>query len=304
MKHLIIANAAAGNNKDVEAFKKKVEEAFAGLNYEIYYTTGPRSVIPYLKDYFAKNTEETVRVYACGGDGTVHEVVNGLVGAKNAELAILAVGTGNDFVKIYGGKDKFQDFKALIAVEAKPVDLSKVKCGRVEEDWYSINVVNIGFDAMVGAKGNENKLKGKKDPYGFFPAIVPAILHGRFNKIIIKADGEQLNKKKLLLGSIAQGQWIGGEYHASPKSDNTDGLLDVMIMKTMGLFPLLLKFFSKYHDGKHLDKEYKKIIYRRVKTVEVIAEKDIDICLDGEMVRDSKFVVEVVPQAIKLVIPE
>lgn len=306
MKHLIVANPKAGANKNSEEFLSTVKEAFEGLDYEVYFTTGPRSVVPYLKEYLKEHAKETIRVYACGGDGTIHEVVNGLVGYPNAELAILAVGTGNDFVKIYGGVDKFKDFKTLINSEAKPIDLSKITGGKLEEPWYSINVINFGFDAIVGAKGNENKIKGKKDPYGFGNAILPAILHGRFNKIIVSADGEQLNQKKLLLSSVAQGQWVGGEYHASPKSDNTDGLMDVIVVKTMTLFGLLLKMFSKYHDGKHLDnpKLMKKIYYRKAKTVEISAPEDIDICVDGEMIRGDHFNVEVIPGAIKLVIPE
>ena len=102
MKHLIVFNAGAGKNQErIEEFKKQIEESFKGLDYEVHETEGPRCVIPYLKKYLGAH-KETVRVYACGGDGTVHEIANGLVGFKNAELAILPLGTGNDFVKTYG----------------------------------------------------------------------------------------------------------------------------------------------------------------------------------------------------------
>ncbi len=306
MKHLIVANFNAGRNKNPDEFRKLIENSFNGLDYEIYETTGPRSVVPFLRKYLKDHKDETVRVYACGGDGTVHEVVSGIAEAKNAELAIYPVGTGNDFVKIYGGVDRFLDFKKLIKAEAKPIDLSKLTGETLAEPWYSINVINFGFDAMVGAIGNQNKEKGKKDPYGFGHAILPAICKGRFNKIIVTADGEQLNKDKLLLASVAQGQWIGGEYHASPRSDNTDGLIDVIVCKTMTLFGLLIKLFGKYHDGKHLDTPslMKKISYKRAKEIEITAPADVDICVDGEMIRGSHFKVECLPGALKLAIPE
>ena len=316
MKHLIVVNSKAGQEKNLEEFKKKVEEAFKGLPHEIYETTGPRSVIPFLKEYLSKSKEE-VRVYACGGDGTIHEVVNAIAGFDNVQLAVLAVGTGNDFVKIYSeskdyddivknktGSGRFQDFKALISGTVEEIDLSKMTGPSMKEPWYSINVINFGFDAIVGAKGNANKLKGVKNPYG--PrAIIPAILGGRFNKIIVKADGEQLNKKRMLLASLSQGQWVGGQYHASPKSDNKDGLIDVVLLRCMSLARLMIQYFGRYTKGEHLDnkKLLKRIVYRRAKVIDIIGKKDIDICVDGEIIRGKEFKVEVMPKAIKFVVP-
>ena len=308
MKHLIIMNPRAGeDNKLGFDVKGEILRSFSALDYEIYETTGPRSVIPFLKEYF-KTHRELTRVYACGGDGTIHEVVNALVGVHNAELAILPIGTGNDFVKVYAKTNErvllYRNFKHLIDAEAKPIDLSKISGGHLEEPWYSINVINFGFDAIVGAKGNQNKLKGKKNPYGP-AAIIPALLKGRFNKTIVKADGEQLNKKRLLLASLAQGQWVGGQYHASPKSDNTDGLIDVIILKCMSLARLMIQYFGRYTKGEHLDdpKLLKRIVYTRAKEIEIFGKKDIDICVDGEICRGQYFKVEVMPKALKFVVP-
>lgn len=304
MKHLIIINKHAGNTKGVVDL---VERDFKDLNYEIYETVDQRSAISFLQTYFKNNTKEVTRVYACGGDGTLHEVVNGLVGVKNAELAIYPTGTGNDFVKIYGGVKRFLDFKKLIEAKTTDIDLTKFEGDTLKEPWYSINVINFGFDAIVGAKGNENKKKGIKKPYGFAHAIVPAILHGRKNNISVYADGKIINEDgRLLLSSVAQGQFVGGEYHASPKSDNADGKLDVILVKPMTLFKLLAKFFSAYHDGKHVDDEKlkNKVIYNRAEVVDIKAPEDIDICVDGEMIRGKEFKCTVMPKAIKFVLPD
>ena len=184
MKHLVVVNGNAGSY--TPEFESKISEAFKGLDYEVYKTTGPKSVIPFLKEYLKKQ-KDTVRVYACGGDGTIHEVVNAVVGANNAEVAIVATGTGNDFVKIYGGKEKFQDFGALIKGKAHPVDVSELTGDGVKEPLYSVNVINFGFDAIVGAMGNYYKEHGLPEgtkegtnPYDY-ALKHDAMKHGRFN---------------------------------------------------------------------------------------------------------------------------
>lgn len=322
MKHLIVFNGKAGSEKDIAAFKELVEKEFNGLDFSIYETTGPRSVIPYLKEFLKANDKEVVRVYACGGDGTVHECANALVGFDNAELAIYPVGTGNDFAKTYAGtKDydaivkeraaekKLQNFAELIKAEAHPIDLTKISGDSLEEPLYSINVINFGFDAIVGAMGNYYKEHGipgdapkkyQNDPYGY-ALNHDAMKHGRFNDTVVTADGEQLNEKQILLGTLAQGQFVGGSFWAAPKSDNTDGLIDVCVLKTMTFLGLGM-IIGTYTKGKHLDKKRKKIVYRRAKKVTIVAPKEIDVCVDGEMIKGKEFDVEVVPSAIKLAV--
>ena len=311
MKHLIVFNPGSGKNNENQSFKDLIKEKFAGLDYEIYETTGPRSVIPFLKKYLKEN-KDTVRVYACGGDGTVHEVANGLVGAKNAELAILPIGTGNDFVKYYGvtneNIDQYRDFTPLINGEAEPIDLSKITGDGLKERWYSINVINFGFDAIVGARGNyykehgfPKKVKEGTNPYDY-ALKNDAMKHGRFNNIEVYADGEKLNEKQMLLATLAQGQYVGGQFKCAPKSDNTDGLIDVCVMKTMTLIGLGM-IIKTYTLGKHLDKPRKKFVYRQAKEIKFVSPEEFDVCVDGEMIRGNNFTVEVCPKAIKLVAP-
>ena len=313
MKHLIVFNPGAGKNNDAaEAFRALIKEKFAGLDYEVYETEGPRSVIPFLQKYL-KGQKDTVRVYACGGDGTVHEVANGLVGAKNAELAIYPVGTGNDFVKTYGVTneeiEKYRNFEGLIKGQPVEIDLSKLSGGNLKEPMYSINVINFGFDAIVGARGSyykehgfPKKVKEGTNPYDY-ALKNDAMKYGRFNDIEVFADGEKLNEKQMLLATLAQGQWVGGQFKCAPKSDNTDGLIDVCVLKTMTFLGLGM-IIGTYTKGKHLDKPRKKIVYRQAKEIKMVAPQEFDVCVDGEMIKGNNFVVEVCPKAIKLVPPQ
>ena len=308
MKHLIVVNGSAGSFD--ASFEKKIEEAFKGLEHEVYKTTGPRSVIPFLREYLKKNNKDTVRIYACGGDGTIFEVVNAIVGFENAEMAILAIGTGNDFVKIYGGQEKFQDFQALINGKVKKIDLSKLEGDGLGGTVYSVNVINFGFDAIVGAMGNyykehglpEEAKKKNMEPYDY-ALKHDAMKHGRFNDIEVFADGEKLNEKQMLLATLAQGQFVGGKFHCAPKSDNTDGLIDVCVLKTMTFLGLGM-IIGTYTKGKHLNRKRRKIVYRRAKEIKMVSPKDFDVCVDGEMYKGNNFTVSVVPGAIKLVLPQ
>ena len=308
MKHLIVVNGSAGSFD--ASFEKKIEEAFKGLEHEVYKTTGPRSVIPFLREYLKKNNKDTVRIYACGGDGTIFEVVNAIVGFENAEMAILAIGTGNDFVKVYGGQEKFQDFQALINGKVQKIDLSKLEGDGLGGTVYSVNVINFGFDAIVGAMGNSYKEPGlpeesKKTNMGPYDYALKhdAMKHGRFNDIEVFADGEKLNEKQMLLATLAQGQFVGGKFHCAPKSDNTDGLIDVCVLKTMTFLGLGM-IIGTYTKGKHLNRKRRKIVYRRAKEIKMVSPKDFDVCVDGEMYKGNNFTVSVVPGAIKLVLPQ
>ena len=301
MKHLIIFNGTAGEGKAIEHLSN-VDYSFNDLDYEIHITKEPGEATKFLKDYLS-NYKDPIRVYACGGDGTLNECVNGVYGFDNVELACYAIGTGNDFVKIYGGTNNFTDLIKLINGKAVAVDLSEITGPSLEHPVYSINVINVGFDAIVGAYGNKYKLKGKKDPYS--KAIVPAIFKGRFNKIKVTADGEVVTRKKMLLCSLAHGQYVGGKFKCAPRSINTDGLIDICVVHTMSLFGFL-GILGPYTEGIHFDtpKFAKKLTYKQATHILVESEKEMYICVDGEMHRGKTFEIKSIPSALKFVIPE
>lgn len=301
MKHIFVVNPAAGPVSALDEIKTKLEQIGALDNSEIYVTKGQLDAVDFVRRRAAEEPNETLRFYACGGDGTLNEVASGVAECNNAELSCYPCGSGNDYVKCYGGKEAFMDLKALMATEAEPVDLMKV-CGR-----FGINITNFGFDAVVGQTMIDVKRKkiiGGKNAYKY--GVFKAILKGRKNKCRVYADGKPLNPAGvMLLCTVANGQYVGGAFKCAPLSINNDGMLDVCLLKPMSLFKFL-SLLGAYTAGNHFeDKRFEKyIVYCRAIKVEVKANPDFEVCIDGEMTKSEDFVIEVVHNAIKFAAPK
>ena len=124
MKHYFIVNPSAGSTDSFKTLTEKLGSISA--DYEIYRTTEKGDAIRFIKDKCEELSYEKLRFYACGGDGTLNEVANGAVGYKNAEISCFPCGSGNDFVKYYGAKERFLDAEELISSVAKPTATVRV----------------------------------------------------------------------------------------------------------------------------------------------------------------------------------
>lgn len=298
MKHIFIINPLAGQKRSAE-IEISDQLRDTDIDYEIYTTTGPGDATRYIRER-CKNDSQPMRFYACGGDGTLKETADGVVGFSHAELSCYPIGSGNDFVKYYGGKERFMDLPSLCNMEAHDIDLIKVG------DSYSINVCNFGFDACVAE--TMQKVKRKKVIGGsnaYTTGIAKAVFVAMKNHAKVYADGELLNPKgTYLLCTIANGKYVGGSYKCAPYSSNCDGYLEVGFANPISIFTFLA-LIGKYKLGTHLeDPRFKKFfVYRRVKEVCVVADKEIAITLDGEIQRTNEFTATVVHKAIKFAAP-
>lgn len=302
MKHIFVVNPNAGPVSAVEEIKKKIEDAGVSDICEIYETKATGDATLFVKRTCEENPKEKFRFYACGGDGTINEVAAGVYGNENAELSCYPCGSGNDYVKYYGGKDVFMNIKDLIEAEAAPIDLMRV-CGRI-----CVNVCNFGFDSVVAStmiKVKRKKIIGGKRAYT--TGVVAGIFKGRFNKCKVVADGVELNPKgKMLLCTVANGQYVGGAFKCAPLSVNNDGLLDVSVITPISLMRFL-KLLPIYTLGEHMDHPLikKHLHYCRAKKIEVFAKKEMfAVCIDGEMENSKHFIIEILPNAIKFAAPK
>lgn len=296
MKYIFIVNETAGNKDALHQLNNSLKNCKKHSNYEIYLTKAQKDATNYVENYCTNHSQEETCFVACGGDGTINEIASALVNKTNKFLAVMPFGSGNDFVKYYGNRD-FTSAEKLFHGKSEKIDILKIN------EHYCINMCNIGFEAMVGSFANKAKLEGKKNPYGF--GLKKAIFKGRFNDIDLVVDGEKVTRGKFIICTLANCKFAGGKYKCSPKAENNDGLIDVIIFHSMSLLRFLT-CIKRYEKGEHLefDGVKKQRVYRQGKNIEIFSKKPFDICIDGEIVNSDKFSVSIIPQAINLILPE
>lgn len=300
MKHIFILNPAAGKENAKAALESQLQTHYATVKYEIYETLGRGDAVSYIRNY-CNTHSEPVRFYACGGDGTLNEVVNGAAGFSHASVGCYPCGSGNDFVKYYGGKEIFLDLSAQLEAEEEEIDLIRVG------DRYAVNAAHFGFDSCVAqtmTNVRRKKLIGGKNAYT--TGILVGLVKAMRNKCKVTVDGALLNPEgTILLCTLANGQYVGGSFRCAPRSVNNDGLIEVCLVKPVSH----LKFVSLmnyYKDGTHLsDPKFENVLtYCRGRKIEVEAPEGFVYCLDGELITENRFTVEVAHKALRFAVPK
>lgn len=301
MKHIFIANPVAGAHNAVPHIRAEVERLCDHYDCTVYETTGKGDATIFVREYIKAHPEEEIRFYACGGDGTLNEVMSGMVGFAHASLSCYPCGSGNDFVKYYGGVARFLSLERLVEGKEENIDLI------TDGQGYSINVANFGFDYAVARRVARVKrlpfLHGKN---AYYFGVVRALFTAMRNKAKVFVDGERIGKgDDFLLCTVANGSYVGGSFRCAPRSDNGDGLLEVCLVSPVSL-PSFLKLMGAYRRGEHLDDPRFSFCthYRRGKKVEVISEQPhFGYTLDGELVESGHFTFEVMPKALRFAVP-
>ena len=301
MKYVFIVNPHAGDMDRTDAIRRGVVGLPEEADCEIYPTKAPRDATAYVGKWCDEHPGEEVRFIACGGDGTVNEVFSGAAGRENVSVTCFPCGSGNDFVKAFGGAEKFASVEKLLRAPTRPLDLLKVG------DRWADNVVNFGFDTTVAITINKEREKtGHGNKNAYTKGVVTALLTAMKNTFTVKADGETLNPGgKALLCTVANGQYVGGSFRCAPKAETDDGLIEVCLIKPISRLRFV-KILKPYTNGEHLDRPDMQdiVVYRRAKKVEVEAPAGFAYSLDGEIIYQSRFTVEIVPAALQLAVPD
>ena len=301
MKYIFVVNPAAGAGGAAEKLREIIASLPEKEDCEIYETKGVGDATEFVKARLKESGEEELRFIACGGDGTINEVFTGAVGAENASVACCPCGSGNDFVKAFGGAERFLDVAKLLHAPEQKLDALKIG------EHYSFNVTNFGFDTTVAITINKEREKtGHGNKNAYTKGVVTALLTSMRNDCKVWADGELLNPTgKALLCTVANGQYVGGSFKCAPRAKTDDGLIEVCLIRPISRLRFV-KILTPYTNGEHLDREDCRdiITYRQAKTVHVEAPEGFAYSLDGEIIYENDFTVEIVPGALRLAVPE
>lgn len=302
MKHLFILNAYAGKKNRVDELKEKISKLH--LDDEcIVEVTKARGDAKEIAHKYVSESDEFVRVYACGGDGTANEAMSGMVGHSNCALGVIPVGTGNDFVKSFDfDKEDFLDLEKMTQGQTTTIDL--LECG----GNYAMNTISVGYDCAVAKYAQKIKrFPLMTGPTAYKVSLVYCLFSKRKHSFKPYADGELIEipkgYKTQMLCIAGNGKFYGGGFKATPLAELQDGNIDFLSIPTISVLGFA-KFLGIFTRGEHVNNEKAPfIVHRKCKHLQIKDDKYIDIGLDGEIFNMKDPVVTVKPMALNVILP-
>ena len=298
MRHLFILNPVAGGKKsDKGPVRERIFALMSGRGeeYELYETVGTMDAAEKVKREAIKGDE--LRVYACGGDGTLSECAHGAAGFKNAAVTHYPCGTGNDFVRMFGEDAAlFSDLERLVEGTVAPMDIIDVN-GR-----KSLNIASIGIDARVGIDVHKySQLPVVGGAGGYVISLIVNVIKGINRHFRVTTDEGTVDGKFALI-SACNGQYYGGGFNPTRIAVPDDGVMDMLIVKDVSRFTLarLLKFYASgqyarfpeiihYVGGRHL-------------TVE--DDREFSVSIDGEAMYTKCAKLRLIPGGVNFIYPK
>ena len=274
MKHIFIVNPTSGKGKalkTVEQIEKVCKER--NIDCEINYTKSSGDATKIARKYFlSKNI-----IFSVGGDGTLNEVVNGIIGSKNI-LGVIPCGSGNDF---YRTLEKVKE-------EYPVIDIGKIN------NKYFINTVSIGIDAEVAR--NVSLMKKVKLPSSqiYNASIVYTFFKYKFKNIEFTIDNKT-NKSKFTILTICNGKMYGGGYRIAPDANLSDGYFDVYFVEKLHktIIPFLIGMLKKGTHEKH-----KSVHKNKATKINFKCDYDLVCSIDGEIEIGNKFDIKLIEKAL------
>ena len=295
MRHLFIINPAAGKKGTTAQLERLLDKL--SFPHEVVYTEKEGDARRFAEE--AAQSGQPVRIYACGGDGTLNEVVNGAAGHPQVAVTNVPKGTGNDFLKIFGPdcRTLFYDLESLSVGPETPIDL--IDCN----GHLGIDVVCAGVDARIAADVHRYK------DWWFISGIgayILALIENVFFKGIARTmtvhmGGIQWEDRPASLLCVCNGRYYGGGFMPVGEAMPDDGVLDMLLVRKVSLLTFL-RLVGKYAKG--LYKRYPELILDyHGQEVSFSAKEPVTVVVDGEVMRDTAFTVRLSEKKVNFFYP-
>lgn len=293
-RHLVIVNPQARHG-ETRALMPVIEHLLADVAHETVETASPGHAVE-----LTARAEGFDVVVAAGGDGTVHEVLNGLMrhpGATRPALAVLPTGSGNDTCRTLGIPFDLARAALLLAIgERRRFDV-----GRCNDIFFN-NSFAAGLDAKVTAKAVEYKVTKHRDGMWLY---LTSLMHVLFHdlapsRLRIAFDGAASETRDALIIAITNGPTYGGGFLITPDSVPDDGLFDVCLIDPLSL-PQALARLPFVIAGKHTHMSVVHMSQHRSVLIE--SETPVPAQIDGEVLLERRYDVSLLPGAIECVVP-
>ena len=307
-KWCIVVNPNAGCRK-IKHDWPEIENLLqlAGIEFSFEFTKGPLHAIELVTNAIRKGERNFIAV---GGDGTFNEVANGIISQNKVDqdefiLAAIPVGTGNDWGRMFGIPAEYkQAIDIIIKGNTFVQDVGKVLYhdNNTPKTRYFVNVAGMGFDALVASKTNKQKEAGKKaSPLSYFVNLLTSLFEYKPKQIKLEVDGESrdFNTFSLTVGIC---RYNGGGMMQSPNAIPDDGLLDVTVIKKIGIGTLAVQLKNLYN-GTFV--RHPKVFTKRGSRVKINTLKsNFSLEADGESLGHGPFEFSILPRALRVVIGE
>lgn len=298
----VIVNPAAGAGKTGKLWPR-IMHSFQqlGLNFEHVITEAPGHAIELAKTAAKKGYDLVVSV---GGDGTIHEIVNGLYASgklKDNLLGIVETGTGSDYIRTTGGSHSYEDScRLFLQPKARTVDVGMVeyrKNGGTETRLF-VNFAGMGIDSEI-VRRTTQQYKKLGDMPSYLLGALTSLLTYHNHKLSITIDGETREANILTL-IMNNGKYGGGGMCTGPYADLQDGFLDVMVAHDLSKLEFLWSL-PRLYKGTHLT--HHKVDSGRAREVIV---KPLDgklfVQADGELLGEVPASFKIMPAALNIVV--
>lgn len=250
------------------------------------------------------------KIIIVGGDGTIHETVHGLflqteVSSREVLLSVIAVGTGNDWIRMFGIPRTYPEaVKSIVDGFSFLQDVGRVHYHetRVPQCRYLANVGGVGYDAEVCKGFNELHQRGYQGKWLYIKNVFKQAAKYKCKPAVIEVDGKKVFEGRLFTATIGINKYTAGGLSQTPLAVPDDGLFDLTIIPKMNRLLMFIKHYHRiYNDSIYA---IPKVQHHRAKKIIIKSNPPIKLELDGEILGESGFDFQIIERGIRVVVSE